>query len=179
MRTLHSAFNPCPEKEEKLYFTKLLRVLHKIQKGVHGSQDMKASPSGPLLYFASFLKEKRILNNDKEVSNIIQKGYMVLSIRTLHILAVFLKGGLHGQTVCRTRFDRQVFEVMFERVNGLMVKRPRVSSPNWFKQHLFARISLGEKEVKVVSSNASQLNRLDEYTISCMGPNKRTCPSPV
>ncbi|KAK7076606.1 hypothetical protein SK128_002617, partial [Halocaridina rubra] len=26
-------------------------------------------------------------------------------------------GGLHGQTVRRTRFDRQVFKVMFERSN--------------------------------------------------------------
>ncbi|KAK7044280.1 hypothetical protein SK128_027454 [Halocaridina rubra] len=29
------------------------------------------------------------------------------------------QGGLHGQTVRRTRFDRHVFEVMFERVNGV------------------------------------------------------------
>ncbi|KAK7067632.1 hypothetical protein SK128_021073, partial [Halocaridina rubra] len=35
------------------------------------------------------------------------------------------QGGLHGQTVCRTRFDRQVFEVMFERVNGVFGCRTR------------------------------------------------------
>ncbi|KAK7083933.1 hypothetical protein SK128_025655 [Halocaridina rubra] len=34
-------------------------------------------------------------------------------------------GGLHGQTVRRTRFDRQVFEVMFERVNGVFGCRTR------------------------------------------------------
>ncbi|KAK7084026.1 hypothetical protein SK128_025720, partial [Halocaridina rubra] len=38
---------------------------------------------------------------------------------------VSLKGGLHGQTVRRTRFDRQVFEVMFERVNGVFGCRTR------------------------------------------------------
>ncbi|KAK7082607.1 hypothetical protein SK128_005846 [Halocaridina rubra] len=33
-------------------------------------------------------------------------------------------GGLHGQTVRRTRFDKQVFEVMFERVNGVFGLQP-------------------------------------------------------
>ncbi|KAK7078921.1 hypothetical protein SK128_027682 [Halocaridina rubra] len=37
-------------------------------------------------------------------------------------------GGLHGQTVRRTRFDRQVFEVMFERVNGVFGCRTRLSN---------------------------------------------------
>ncbi|KAK7069521.1 hypothetical protein SK128_017934 [Halocaridina rubra] len=36
-----------------------------------------------------------------------------------------LKGGLHCQTVRRTRFDRQVFEVMFERVNRVFGCRTR------------------------------------------------------
>ncbi|KAK7069761.1 hypothetical protein SK128_014522, partial [Halocaridina rubra] len=39
-----------------------------------------------------------------------------------------LKGVLHGQTVRRTRFDRQVFEVMFERVNGVFGCRTRLSN---------------------------------------------------
>ncbi|KAK7086376.1 hypothetical protein SK128_014732 [Halocaridina rubra] len=35
-------------------------------------------------------------------------------------------GGLHGQTVRRTRFDRQVFEVLFERVFGCRTRLTNV-----------------------------------------------------
>ncbi|KAK7063183.1 hypothetical protein SK128_010408 [Halocaridina rubra] len=45
-----------------------------------------------------------------------------------------LKGGLHGQTVRRTRFDRQVFEVMSERVNGVFGCRTR--SENVFNNQI-------------------------------------------
>ncbi|KAK7067825.1 hypothetical protein SK128_008270 [Halocaridina rubra] len=38
------------------------------------------------------------------------------------------QGGLQGQTVRRTRFDRQVFEVMFERVNGVFGCRTHLSN---------------------------------------------------
>ncbi|KAK7007747.1 hypothetical protein SK128_022616, partial [Halocaridina rubra] len=37
-------------------------------------------------------------------------------------------GDLHGQTARLTRFDRQVFEVMFERVNGVFGCRIRWSN---------------------------------------------------
>ncbi|KAK7074377.1 hypothetical protein SK128_004626 [Halocaridina rubra] len=40
---------------------------------------------------------------------------------------LLLKGDLHGQTVRRTRFDRQVFEVMFELVDGVFGCRTRLS----------------------------------------------------
>ncbi|KAK7069588.1 hypothetical protein SK128_005841 [Halocaridina rubra] len=58
-------------------------------------------------------------------------------------LAALPKGGLHGQTVRRTRFDRQVFEVMFERVNGVFGCRTR--STNVFDNQIpssYVRTSL-------------------------------------
>ncbi|KAK7080344.1 hypothetical protein SK128_004748 [Halocaridina rubra] len=43
-------------------------------------------------------------------------------------------GGLHGQTVRRTRFDRLVFEVMFERVKGVF--GCRIRSTNVFDNQI-------------------------------------------
>ncbi|KAK7073674.1 hypothetical protein SK128_012209 [Halocaridina rubra] len=55
-----------------------------------------------------------------------------------------LKGGLHGQMVRRTRFDRQVFEVMFERVNGVFGCRTRSTAKYSFHtfEHHFKHLSV-------------------------------------
>lgn len=60
---------------------------------------------------------------------LIPDSYIYLFIRLFRMFeAIVLKRGLHGQTVRRTWFDRQVFEVMFECVNGVKGCRTRLSN---------------------------------------------------